>query len=114
MTRPIDIRPHDLETVKSILRAALPPDATAWVFGARVTGTTKPSSDLDLAIDAPRRREPPRRKFVIASRPLAAWRSSVTQARVKPVSPGLRSNRRACSSTPTQASRTPRPRSSGL
>jgi len=54
MTPPIDIRPHDLETVKSILRDVLPPGATAFVFGSRASGATKPSSDLDLAIDAGR------------------------------------------------------------
>jgi predicted nucleotidyltransferase len=54
MTPPIDIPPQHFETVKSILRAALPPGATAFVFGSRATGATKPSSDLDLAIDAGR------------------------------------------------------------
>jgi predicted nucleotidyltransferase len=54
MTPPIDIPPRHLEIVKSILRAALPPGASVWVFGSRATGATKPSSDLDLAIDAGR------------------------------------------------------------
>ncbi len=54
MTPPIDIRPEHLEIVKSILRAVLPPGAIAYVFGFRATFATKPSSDLDLAIDAAR------------------------------------------------------------
>jgi len=54
MTAPIDIRPHDLETVRAILRAVLTHEAKVWVFGSRATWTTKDSSDLDLAIDAGR------------------------------------------------------------
>ena len=54
MTRPIDIRPHDLESVQSIVHAVLPPDAEVWVFGSRAAWTTKVSSDLDLAIDVGR------------------------------------------------------------
>jgi len=54
MTAPIDIRPHDLDTVRSILRAVLSPEVRVWVFGSRATWTTKDSSDLDLAIDAGR------------------------------------------------------------
>lgn len=53
MTAP-DIRPRDLDTVRAILRAHLPRDARAWVFGSRATGRARPASDLDLAIDAQR------------------------------------------------------------
>jgi predicted nucleotidyltransferase len=55
VTRPIDIRPHDLDIVRSILDTGLPPDTKIWVFGSRATGGTKASSDLDLAIDAGRK-----------------------------------------------------------
>jgi predicted nucleotidyltransferase len=58
VTRPIDIRPHDLDIVRSILDAGLPPDAKIWVFGSRATGTSKASSDLDLVIDAGRKLTP--------------------------------------------------------
>jgi predicted nucleotidyltransferase len=50
----LDIRPHDLETVRAILRATLPPDARIWVFGSRAKGVSRRGSDLDLAIDAGR------------------------------------------------------------
>jgi predicted nucleotidyltransferase len=59
VTEPIDIRPHDLDIVRSILKAALPPGAKVWVFGSRATWTTKDSSDLDLAIAAFRAIYPP-------------------------------------------------------
>jgi predicted nucleotidyltransferase len=55
MIKPIDIRPQDLDIVRSILQEGLPPDAKVWVFGSRATGATKRSSDLDLAIDAGRK-----------------------------------------------------------
>jgi type I restriction enzyme S subunit len=58
MTEPIDIRPHDLDIVRSILREALPPEAKVWVFGSRATWATKASSDLDLVIDAGRKLTP--------------------------------------------------------
>ncbi len=53
-TQTIDIRPHDLAIVKQILLDVLSTNIKVWVFGSRVTGTTKKSSDLDLAIDAGR------------------------------------------------------------
>ena len=53
-TQTIDIRPHDLAIVKQILLDVLPTNVKIWVFGSRVTGATKKSSDLDLAIDAGR------------------------------------------------------------
>lgn len=51
----IDIRPKDLEIVQQILAQHLPSDAKIYVFGSRAKGTTKRSSDLDLAIDLGRR-----------------------------------------------------------
>ena len=37
--------------MQDVLRAYLPGDAKAWVFGSRAAWTTKDSSDLDLAIE---------------------------------------------------------------
>ena len=37
--------------MQDVLRAHLPGDAKAWVFGSRAAWTTKDSSDLDLAIE---------------------------------------------------------------
>jgi predicted nucleotidyltransferase len=51
----IDIRPKDLEIVQQILTQHLPSEAKIYVFGSRAKGTTKRSSDLDLAIDLGRR-----------------------------------------------------------
>jgi len=48
------MRSKDLTIVWAILRRALPPNATVWVFGSRAKGTAKKASDLDLAIDAGR------------------------------------------------------------
>ena len=45
----IDIAKKDLQTVKIILKKYLA-DCEIRVFGSRVTGKTKPFSDLDLAI----------------------------------------------------------------
>ena len=50
-TPPIDIRPDHLKIVQDILRDHLPPDVKVWVFGSRAAGTTKHSSDLDLALE---------------------------------------------------------------
>ena len=41
--------------VLNVLRAHLPPNTKAWVFGSRATGRARRYSDLDLAIDAGRR-----------------------------------------------------------
>lgn len=41
--------------VLAILRATLPEDAKAWIFGSRATGRARLTSDLDLAIDCGRR-----------------------------------------------------------
>src|ERR1700757_632405 len=47
--------PRDHERlVLNVLRAHLPPNTKAWVFGSRATGRARRYSDLDLAIDAGR------------------------------------------------------------
>ncbi len=45
----IDLRPEFLGQVQAILRTYVP-NRTVWVFGSRITGATKPHSDLDLVI----------------------------------------------------------------
>lgn len=45
----IDLKPEELETVKSILKQWIPGKKVV-AFGSRVNGTAKPFSDLDLAI----------------------------------------------------------------
>jgi type I restriction enzyme S subunit len=45
----IDISPHDLETVRRILRKHVP-DCEVWAFGSRAQRTAKAYSDLDLAV----------------------------------------------------------------
>ena len=52
MTSPVDIRSDHLRIVQDVLRAHLPGDAKAWVFGSRAAWTTKDSSDLDLAVES--------------------------------------------------------------
>lgn len=52
LTTPIDIRPDHLRIVRGILRAHVPVEVRAWVFGSRADWTTKDSSDLDLALKA--------------------------------------------------------------
>lgn len=46
---PIDLAPEYLDIVLSILRRFIPDDSVA-VFGSRVLGTAKPTSDIDLVI----------------------------------------------------------------
>ena len=46
----IDVRPDQLKEVSDIIFSRLP-KARVYVFGSRILGTSKPSSDLDLAID---------------------------------------------------------------
>jgi type I restriction enzyme S subunit len=46
---PIDIRPDLWIIVRDILHRRVP-DHEVWAFGSRVKGTTKPYSDLDLAV----------------------------------------------------------------
>jgi type I restriction enzyme, S subunit len=48
-TPPIDIRPDHWAIVRDILLKQVP-RYEVWAFGSRVTGTTKPYSDLDLAV----------------------------------------------------------------
>jgi predicted nucleotidyltransferase len=47
----LDLKPHELETVRNILNRFVP-EAEIIVFGSRIHGTSKPWSDLDLAIKA--------------------------------------------------------------
>ena len=54
MADKIEIREQDNRIVQTILSSILPENATVLVFGSRVTGQVKRSSDLDLAIDAGR------------------------------------------------------------
>ena len=54
MADKIEIREQDNRIVQSILSSILPENTKVLVFGSRVTGQVKRSSDLDLAIDAGR------------------------------------------------------------
>jgi type I restriction enzyme, S subunit len=45
----VDVRPDLWEIVRNILAKHVP-QFEVWAFGSRVTGTTKPYSDLDLAV----------------------------------------------------------------
>lgn len=54
MLKSVDIRTSDLHIIQKILHPLLPEHSRVWVFGSRAKGTTKRSSDLDLAIDAGR------------------------------------------------------------
>jgi uncharacterized protein len=52
MTNIIDIRPHDLNEVQRILRAAgFQTDARFFVFGSRAKGSARRGSDLDIAVN---------------------------------------------------------------
>lgn len=51
MSSAIDMTPKQRETLLGLLRRFLP-DATAWAFGSRVKGTSRPESDLDLVVFA--------------------------------------------------------------
>ncbi|MHB1286510.1 MAG: nucleotidyltransferase family protein [Leptospirales bacterium] len=46
---PLDIRPAHLKIVLETLNRFIP-DREVWVFGSRVKGTAKDTSDLDLAV----------------------------------------------------------------
>ena len=46
-----DVQPNHVTLVKTILNQLLLHKAKVWLFGSRATGSTKPHSDLDLAID---------------------------------------------------------------
>ena len=50
----IDLSPGHRRLVLDVLRANLPLNTKAWVFGSRATGRARRYSDLDLAIDAGR------------------------------------------------------------
>lgn len=50
----VELRPEHRRIILQILRASLPPETKAWVFGSRVSGQARPHSDLDLAIDVGR------------------------------------------------------------
>lgn len=50
----VDMRPVDVARAWAALRRALPESATVWVFGSRAKHTARPTSDLDLVIDAGR------------------------------------------------------------
>lgn len=56
MTReqPIDLQPEHRRLVLGIIRARLPAETEAWVFGSPATGRAWRYSDLDLALDAGR------------------------------------------------------------
>lgn len=45
----IDIKPEHLELVKLILEKYAP-GRTVWAYGSRVTGRSKPQSDLDIVV----------------------------------------------------------------
>ena len=45
----IDIKPRDKEILFSLLAKYLP-DTTIWAFGSRVSGHSRPWSDLDLVL----------------------------------------------------------------
>lgn len=45
----VNIPPEDLKTVKAILSIYVPKQEV-WAFGSRVTGKSRPFSDLDLAV----------------------------------------------------------------
>jgi type I restriction enzyme S subunit len=47
----IDLEPHLLQRVRSILRQHVP-DCEVWAFGSRVGSSSKSFSDLDLAVIA--------------------------------------------------------------
>jgi predicted nucleotidyltransferase len=57
----IDIRPQDLDILRTVLKARLPHHARVFVFGSRANGKARRSSDLDLAIDADRALTPDER-----------------------------------------------------
>jgi uncharacterized protein len=58
VNKSLNIRPLDLKIVQAILNSSLPQTARVYVFGSRALGTTKRSSDLDLAIDLGRVLDP--------------------------------------------------------
>lgn len=45
----IDIKPEYLKIIKLILEKHVP-DKTVWAYGSRITGKSKPQSDLDIVV----------------------------------------------------------------
>lgn len=45
----IDIKPEYLEIIKLILEKHVP-NKTVWAYGSRITGKSKPQSDLDIVV----------------------------------------------------------------
>ena len=52
MTSPIQIREQDKRILDAILTAIVP-GIRLWVYGSRVKGTARPTSDLDLVLFLP-------------------------------------------------------------
>ncbi|WP_225204459.1 nucleotidyltransferase domain-containing protein [Novosphingobium huizhouense] len=53
MTSTLALSESELEQVRTILKAHLPPGVRVDVFGSRAGGTPKPWSDLDLVLEGP-------------------------------------------------------------
>lgn len=51
MSQSLDITPEQLDLLCRLLRQYLP-GVEAWVYGSRVKGTARPTSDLDLVVFA--------------------------------------------------------------
>jgi predicted nucleotidyltransferase len=48
----LGVTPEQIEILRAIFSSFLP-DVQVWVFGSRVAGPIKPSSDLDVALYSP-------------------------------------------------------------
>ncbi|WP_446831660.1 restriction endonuclease subunit S [Candidatus Foliamicus sp.] len=57
MSPDIDITPEQQQALLALLRRHLP-DTEAWVYGSRVRGTARPSSDLDMVVFATPEQKP--------------------------------------------------------
>ena len=51
MNTSIDLERKYFDSIIQILNKYLPPNASVWFFGSRVTGRSKPFSDVDILID---------------------------------------------------------------
>jgi type I restriction enzyme S subunit len=51
----VELTAEQQRIVVDVLKAHLPQNTRAWIFGSRATGRARRYSDLDLAIDAGRR-----------------------------------------------------------
>jgi len=49
MNDPIDIRSDERKTLLDLLNRYLP-ETPAWVYGSRVSGKSRPQSDLDMVV----------------------------------------------------------------